>query len=309
MLRSSLLLASRSSTIRRIVENNRMTQRLVGRFVAGEGLTDALHTAHSLTANGLTVSLDHLGERVSTRVQVNGTVEAYQHLLRALTETGLAGSVEISVKLSALGQFLGADGERIALECARSICREANAAGTTVTVDMEDHTTVDSTLTILRELHTEFPWVGAVLQSYLRRTESDCAQLAAAGSRVRLCKGAYQEPATVAFPQTADVDLSYVRCLRILMASKAYPMVATHDPRLIAIAEEIARDCGRQTDEYEFQMLHGVRPEEHLRLASDGKTLRVYVPYGREWYPYFMRRLAERPANIGFFLRSLASRD
>ncbi|MDV6013751.1 proline dehydrogenase family protein [Haloechinothrix sp. LS1_15] len=319
MLRSSLLAASRSATLRRFVEHNPLAAAVVARFVAGTEPTDALGVAGELAGQGLTVSLDRLGESVTDTGEVRETVTAYRELLAALADTGLAGNVEISVKLSALGLCLPgrprqehggiADGERIALDAARQICRAAPSAGTTVTVDMEDHTTVDATLRTLRELRADFPWVGGVLQAYLRRTETDCAELATAGSRVRLCKGAYREPDSVAFGRKTDVDLSYIRCLKTLMSSKAYPMIATHDPRLIAIAEALAVEHGRAPSEYEFQMLHGVRPEEHRRLAESGHTVRVYVPYGRDWYPYFMRRLAERPANVGFFLRSLVTRS
>jgi proline dehydrogenase len=172
---------------------------------------------------------------------------------------------------------------------------------------MEDHTTTDATLEALRSLRVDFPSTGAVLQSYLRRTEADCRDLAVAGSRVRLCKGAYKEPASVAFQDPAEVDLSYVRCLKVLMAGAGYPMVATHDPRLIAITGELAKH--REKGSYEYQLLYGVRPGEQERLAAAGETVRVYVPYGDEWYGYLMRRLAERPANLTFFLRALASRS
>jgi proline dehydrogenase len=180
-------------------------------------------------------------------------------------------------------------------------------AGTTVTLDMEDHTTTDATLGILRELRMDFPDTGAVLQSYLRRTEADCRDLAYAGSRVRLCKGTYKEPESVAYQSTGEVDRSYVRCLQVLMQGAGYPMVATHDPRLVAIAGRLAEH--RDPGTYEYQMLYGIRPAEQRRLAAAGETVRVYVPYGDEWYGYLMRRLAERPANLTFFLRSLATRS
>src|SRR3569833_2842604 len=185
----------------------------------------------------------------------------------------------------------------------------AEAVGATVTLDMEDHTTTDSTLGILRELRGEYPWVGAVLQAYLRRTEQDCRELSGPGSRVRLCKGAYAEPESVAFAEKSEVDKSYVRCLRVLMAGQGYPMVASHDPRMIEIAAALAEENGRKDDDHEFQMLYGIRPEEQARIAAAGSRMRVYVPYGDEWYGYFMRRLAERPANLGFFLRGLATRS
>jgi proline dehydrogenase len=180
--------------------------------------------------------------------------------------------------------------------------------GTTVTVDMEDHTTTDATLSTVRDLRVDFPWVGAVLQSHLRRTEADCRDFAGPGSRVRLCKGAYDEPASVSFKQASDVDHAYVRCLKILMAGQGLPMVATHDPRLVAIARHLAQRHGRSVDEYELQMLYGVRPHAQNDLAARGLRVRVYLPYGTEWFGYFMRRLAERPANLVFFARSLVSR-
>jgi proline dehydrogenase len=191
----------------------------------------------------------------------------------------------------------------LATDNAARICARAHTEGTTVTVDMEDHTTTDATLESVRELRRDWPRTGAVLQAYLRRTEADCAALAEPGSRVRLCKGAYDEPASVAFRERREVDESYRRCLRVLMAGEGYPMVATHDPALIQHAGELgaARD-------FEFQMLYGVRPEEQRRLAASDHRMRVYLPYGSAWFPYFMRRLGERPANVMFFLRSFASR-
>jgi proline dehydrogenase len=174
---------------------------------------------------------------------------------------------------------------------------------------MEDHTTTDATLTALAELRGEFHWVGAVVQSYLRRTESDCRALATAGSRVRLCKGAYKEPESIAYQRRDDVDASYLRCLDVLMKGDGYPMVASHDPALVAAAERLVTQASRTADSYEFQMLYGIRPDEQLRLARAGHTVRVYVPYGDDWYGYFMRRLAERPANVKFFLRALRSRS
>jgi proline dehydrogenase len=263
-----------------------------------------------LTAGGLEVTLDHLGEDTTSLDHARAVRDAYLLLLRLLADAGLTagGRAEISVKLSAVGQALGADGEKIALEHSHEICSAARSAGTTVTLDMEDHTTTDSTLAVLREVRADYPWVGAVLQAYLRRTEGDCRDLAAAGSRVRLCKGAYSEPESVAFSAALDVDLSYVRCLKVLMAGPGYPMVASHDPRLVDIAGALAVQNGRPQGSYEFQMLYGVRPDEQLRLASQGERVRVYLPYGEEWYGYLLRRMAERPANAVFFARSLMSR-
>ncbi len=232
---------------------------------------------------------------------------AYLDVLGALGDAGLTSSVEVSVKLSAVGQALPTRGDKVALENARTICRAARAHGTTVTLDMEDHTTTDATLRTLRELRKDYPETGAVVQAYLRRTETDCRDLAVEGSRVRLCKGAYEEPERVAFQSRQEVDLSYVRCLKVLMNGAGYPMVASHDPRMVAIAGDLARAAGREPGSYEYQMLYGIRPVEQQRLADAGETVRVYVPYGQEWYGYLMRRLAERPSNVAFFLRSLAT--
>jgi proline dehydrogenase len=310
VLRQVLLQASRSSALRSVVETAPGSRQVVRRFVPGTGAQDAVRACQGLLADGLTVTLDHLGEDTTDPEQARGVRDAYLDVLRQLSDAGYTGGgkVEVSVKLSAVGQALGADGEKIALENARAVCEAAAAAGTTVTLDMEDHTTTDSTLFVLRELRQDFPWVGAVLQAYLYRTEADCKDLATEGSRVRLCKGAYKEPPSVAYQSALDVDRSYVRCLSVLMAGQGYPMVASHDPRIVDIAGALAVKHRRTPADHEYQMLYGVRPEEQRRLARDGETVRVYVPYGAEWYGYLMRRLAERPANVAFFLRSLASR-
>lgn len=305
MLRPTLLAASRSIRMRRLIETTPLTKPVVSRFVAGETLSDAVHATRTLIGDRRLVTLDHLGEDTTDLSRAEQTVDAYALLLARLGQEGLAGGAEVSVKLSAIGQTLPGDGERIALDNASRICEAAAAVGTTVTLDMEDHTTTDSTLGILRELRADFPWVGAVLQAYLRRTETDCRELAHEGSRVRLCKGAYREPASVAFQNKAEVDRSYVRCLKVLMAGEGYPMVASHDPRIISIAAELSAANDRKPGDFEYQMLYGIRPDEQHRIAAAGMSMRVYVPYGGEWYGYFMRRLAERPANLAFFLRAL----
>ncbi|WP_326833844.1 proline dehydrogenase family protein [Amycolatopsis rhabdoformis] len=309
MLRAPLLAAARSRRMRALIEAVPATRSVVRRFVSGSTTADAVRAARELAADGRSITIDHLGEDTTDAAQAAVTVRAYEELLSALAEQGLAAGADVSVKLSAVGQFLPGDGEGVALENARKICAAAEAVGATVTLDMEDHTTTDSTLGILRELRGEYPWVGAVLQAYLRRTEADCRELSGPGSRVRLCKGAYAEPSSVAFEEKAEVDKSYVRCLRVLMAGEGYPMVASHDPRMIAIAQKLAADHGRKPGDHEFQMLYGIRPEEQKKIAASGRTMRVYVPCGDEWYGYFMRRLAERPANLAFFLRGLVTRS
>ena len=286
---------------------------IVRSYVPGETTSSAVDATAGLQADGLKVTLDFLGEDTLDVAQADATVAAYVDLLQALSARGLTRGAEVSVKLSAIGQFLPdaagfGGGHKVALENARTICRAARNAGTAVTLDMEDHTTTDSTLTILRELRKDFPETGAVLQAALKRTEADCRALAHEGSRVRLCKGAYLEPEDVAYVDKLEIDKSYVRCLKVLLAGEGYPMIATHDPRMVDIASSLASRYGRAAGTYEFQMLYGIRPEEQRRLAAAGETVRVYVPYGLEWYGYLMRRLAERPQNLTFFLRSLISK-
>jgi len=305
VLRAALLTASRNSTVRRLVETAPVSRDVVRRFVAGTSIDDAIRVTGTLAAAGLRVSLDRLGEDTTEAGHADATTKAYVTLLQQLAEHELASVTEVSVKLSAVGQALD---EAMARDNAATICTAAAAAGTTVTVDMEDHTTTDSTLSVIRDLRADFPWVGAVIQAYLHRSEADCRDLAVAGSRVRLCKGAYREPASVAFQSRQSVDRSYVRCLRVLMQGDGFPMVATHDPRLIAITQRFVADTGRAQGSYEYQMLYGIRPNEQRRLAGAGEAMRVYVPYGDEWYGYLMRRLAERPSNVTFFLRSLATK-
>ncbi|WP_405084735.1 proline dehydrogenase family protein [Microbispora sp. NBC_01389] len=300
MLGSLLLAGSRSPLARRAVSGFPLTRKVVDRFVAGESAADAVEAARRLTGSGLSVTIDHLGEEVRDSGAAVSAAKAYVSLLEALGPLGLGDRAEASVKLSAVGQALDPG---LALENARQICAAARECGSTVTLDMEDHTTVDATLGALRALREDFPETGVAIQAYLFRSEADCRDLA--GSRVRLVKGAYAEPASVAHQRGADVDRAYVRCLRVLMAGSGHPMVATHDDRLMAIAESLAVSAGRGPDDYEFQMLYGIRADRQAALAAAGSRVRVYVPYGDDWYGYFMRRLAERPANVAFFLRAL----
>jgi proline dehydrogenase len=308
VLRQPLLMLARSDKVKQLITGMPVSNGIVARYVPGESTDEAVRASGFLIASGLHVTLDFLGEDTLDREQADHTVAAYLDVLRALSEEGLSRNAEVSVKLSAIGQALPHQGHKIALENARTICRAARNAGTTVTLDMEDHTTTDATLATLRELRKDFPETGAVLQAYLHRTEADCRALAYEGSRVRLCKGAYDEPDSVAFQGRTDVDRSYVRCLKVLMAGQGYPMIATHDPRLVSIASSLASRYGRGAGSYEFQMLYGIRTEEQLRLVDAGETVRVYIPYGTEWYGYLMRRLAERPQNLTFFVRSLISK-
>lgn len=310
LMRQTLLGMSRNDQLRQVIERAPVSRDVVRRFVGGTATSEALGVVTELVDTHRLVTVDYLGEDTVDPAMAEHTRDAYLEMLAALSEAGLTenGTVEVSLKLSALGQALGRDGNKIALENAQTICRAAAHAGTTVTLDMEDHTTTDMTLSVLHDLRQDWPWVGAVLQSYLYRTEQDCRDLATAGSRVRLCKGTYKEPESVAYQDKAEVDKAYVRCLKILMEGEGYPMIASHDPRLIEIATVLADKAERAADSFEYQMLLGIRPEEQLRLAASGARMRVYVPYGDEWYGYLMRRMAERPANLGFFLRGLATR-
>ncbi|MEU4559972.1 proline dehydrogenase family protein [Actinoplanes sp. NPDC023936] len=294
MLRSLFLAAAGSSRLERLVESAPVSKGFVRRFIAGSA-GDALRVSRELADDGLAVTLDHLREDTRTAEQAAAVRQEYVTILGRLREAGLTPAAEVSLKLSALGQRID---EKLALEHAHAICAAAAEAGTTVTLDAEDHTTTDAMFETLLELRRDFPETGATLQAHLRRTEGDCRELATAGSRVRLCKGAYAEPESVAFQSALDVDKSFVRCLNILMSGEGYPMVATHDPRLIAIGEDRARWFDRSTGEYEFQLLYGVRPDEQARLAAGGHTVRVYLPYGDQWYGYLMRRIAERPVRV-----------
>jgi proline dehydrogenase len=308
MLRRALLGVSRSRKIKNLVTTAPITAGVVERFIAGETSDDVVAVTRRLVGAGLLVSIDHLGEDTTDPAHADAVVVAYLDLLTKLRESGLSASAEVSIKLSALGQHLR-DGPQLALENAELICRAARMADTAVTLDMEDHTTTGSTLEILHTLRKEYPDTGAVLQAYLYRTEDDCRDLAVAGSRVRLCKGAYAEPETVAFQDRQEIDRSYVRCMKILMAGKGCPMLATHDPTLIDIGLKLAADHGRAPADFEFQMLYGIRPTEQQRLARLGHPVRVYVPYGTDWYGYLVRRLAERPSNLRFFARSLITKN
>ena len=312
-LRPAIMAASRREGLRRAAEGMPVTRRVVHRFVPGETIGSALNSVAALRESGRLVSIDYLGEDVCDADDADAAVRTYLDLIENLGHLGdPAGDairpLEVSVKLSALGQSLKRDGCKIARENAWSICDAAQRAGVWVTVDAENHTTTDSTLSIVRDLRAEFPWLGTVLQAYLRRTLGDCAEFAASGARIRLCKGAYDEPASVAHRGPDDVTDSYLACLRVLMTGSGYPMVASHDPAIIDAIPDMVRESGRGTGDFEYQMLYGIRDDEQRRLADAGNQVRVYVPFGTQWYGYFMRRLAERPANLTFFLRALAQR-
>lgn len=307
MLGPVILAASRSDRMRRLISAAPVTKQVVDRFIPGETVDDIVPIIGDLTAKGLELTMDVVGEDITTPEQAGAARDAYLSLIDHLRDLDLGEKVEMSVKLSMFGQALDG-GHELALANVRPVVEAAAAIGTTVTLDAEDHTTLDSMFAIHEELRKDFPQTGCVIQAYLFRTEADARRLAAAGSRVRLVKGAYKEPAEVAYQQKHETDKAYVRILRILMEGEGYPMIGSHDPRLIAIAQELAHQAGRKPNEYEFQMLYGIRGDEHLRLAAEGHRMRVYTAYGTDWYGYFMRRLAEKPANLRFFLRSMVSK-
>ena len=310
-LRPVILAAGRGDGLRHAAERLPVTRKVVQRFVPGETIVSALDSVAALRSSGRCVSIDYLGEDVTDADDAGAAVRVYLDLIDHLARFGDQAAVrplEVSLKLSALGQSLDRDGEKIARENAFAICEAARRAGVWVTVDAEDHTTTDSTLRIVRDLRPEFGWLGVALQAYLRRTLGDCEEFAAAGARIRLCKGAYDEPAAVAYRDPAAVTAAYLRCLRVLMAGSGYPMVASHDPAIIEAVPALAREAGRAATDFEYQMLYGIRDGEQRRLTACGNRVRVYVPFGTQWYGYFMRRLAERPANLTFFLRALARR-
>ena len=311
MLRRILLAASASQRFRKLVTTAPVARDVVRRFVAGDSAADALSATRQLIADGLAVTIDHLGEDTTDPEQAAGVAAEYVALLERLAGAGLTegGRAEVSVKPTAVGLGLAEHGEKTAAENIARICAAARAAGTTVTLDMEDHTRIEPTLRLVGEIRKDYPDLGCVLQSYLRRTPGDCEALAVPGSRVRLCKGAYRAPDALAFAARSEVDRAYARCMRILLSGPGYPMLATHDPRLIAVAQTLAARAERDAASFEYQMLYGVRPVEQRRLAAAGALVRVYLPYGSDWYGYLVRRMAERPANLAFFLRALSSRS
>ncbi|MFF7794301.1 proline dehydrogenase family protein [Streptomyces sp. NPDC007991] len=307
MLGPVILAASRSDRMRHLVSAAPVTKQVVDRFIAGEDVDDVVPVIRELTEQGLELTMDVVGEDITNPAQAAAARDSYLELIDRLKPLELGTRAEMSVKLSMFGQALDG-GHELALANVRPVVEAAAEIGTTVTLDAEDHTTLDSMFAIHEELRKDFPQTGCVIQAYLFRTESDARRLAANGSRVRLVKGAYKEPGSVAYLGQHEIDRAYVRILRTLMEGEGYPMIGSHDPRLIAIGQELAHRAGRKLDEYEFQMLYGIRTEEHLRLAREGHRMRVYTAYGTDWYGYFMRRLAEKPANLRFFARSMLTK-
>ncbi|MBT8226041.1 MAG: proline dehydrogenase [Dactylosporangium sp.] len=305
MLRSVILAAARSHRAERLIETVPLTRGMARQFIAGEDVQTALATTTGVVEGGLAATLDLLRADAGTLVDAEEARADYERLLVALTRSELTPSAEISVRLSVLGFGLGWE---VAFEHTHAICARASEAGTTVTLEAEHAAATDAVLDILDRLWTDFPTTGVVLPAALRRTEADCRELAAAGARVRLCKKATAEPESVAYQTRHDIDRSFVRCLNVLLSGGAYPLIATHDARLIAIAEDRAKWFNRTRDQFEFQLAHGIRPAEQHRLAAVGYTVRVYLPFGEHWYAYLMSRFADRPSKAGLLYQALRSR-
>jgi proline dehydrogenase len=300
LLRALFLWASQRRSLEWLVRHLPLSRAAVRRFVAGETLADVLPKLERLRAAGIATTVDLLGESVPSADAARAAADRYLEAIDALAKRGL--DVNVSLKLTQMG--LGVD-EALCHENVDRICAHAKERNGFVRVDMEDHTRTDVTLSIVRDLFARHGNVGAVIQSYLRRSAEDVADLDRRGIRVRLCKGAYNEPPSVAFATKPEVDRSYAQLMEEVLTNGTYPALATHDDRLIARATSFADRNGLERARFEFQMLYGIRRDLQERLVADGWTVRVYVPFGSQWYPYFMRRLAERPANVVFLLRSI----
>ena len=306
VLRSAFIALSRNRHLRGFLERSSIGTKLSSRFIAGMEIEDALRVAEAVSRQGMSVTLDSLGESVTSETEAHRAADVYHQLLNLIAARKLNSN--ISVKLTQMGLTLDpALAESIAL----SLAQHAHSTGSFVRIDMEDSSLTQVTLDIVRRLHA-LPdlrdAIGIVIQAYLYRSRADIEQLIAEGIRVRLCKGAYKEPASVAFPRKADVDASYIQLSQTLLQSPIYHGLATHDEAMIAAAKSFARQHGIAPSRFEFQMLYGVRRDLQRKLIAEGYNVRVYVPFGREWYPYFMRRLAERPANVLFIAKNMLRR-
>ncbi|HEV2705370.1 MAG TPA: proline dehydrogenase family protein [Pyrinomonadaceae bacterium] len=300
--RNALLYLSRQERLKDFATRFSPFKKMTTRFVAGEDIDETVRAIRELNAHGCTASFDHLNESVTEESETEEEVREYLRILARIDETGIRSNV--SIKLTQFG--LEIDPE-LAYRNARRVVEDAARRGNFVRVDMEASNVTQVTLELFRRLRAEFGLndVGIVVQSYLRRTYDDVQELLKIPARIRLCKGAYNEPPEVAFPDKKDVDENYIRVMRVLLSSGIYHGIATHDPRMIDATLEHAQREGISKEEFEFQMLYGVRRDLQLQLARDGYRMRVYVPYGKHWYPYFMRRLAERPANVWFVLKNM----
>jgi proline dehydrogenase len=300
--RSALIYLSRQEGLKDFATRFRPFKKLTTRFVAGETIDETIHFIRELNAEGCSASFDHLNESVTSAAEASEEVAEYLSILAKIDETGIRSNV--SIKLSQFGLTLDPE---LAYKNARRIVEEAHRRGNFVRVDMEDSKVTQVTIDLFKRLREEFGLddVGIVLQSYLRRTYEDAQQLVKLSARIRICKGAYDEPPEVAFPDKKDVDENYIRVMQLLLSSGIYHGIATHDPKMIEATINFAGREGIGKESFEFQMLFGVRRDLQRQLARDGYNMRVYVPYGKHWYPYFMRRLAERPANIWFVIKNL----
>jgi proline dehydrogenase len=300
MSRTLLLELAKSPRLRRWITSNGAARRLAQRFVPGEDLALAIEAARRCNRAGMTVSLDHLGENVLNREDAERARMAYTGVLDCIAVNHLDANV--SLKLTHLGLDLG---DEFCSEQLRIVTQRAAALQNFVRVDMEGSAYTERTLGIVRQARAETDAVGAVIQAYLYRSEQDIRNLLSIGCRIRLVKGAYKESSQIAFPRKRDVDANYVKLMRLLLPSDVYHALATHDPNMIDAAMRFAAERGIAKDKFEFQMLYGIRTDLQRRLVRDGYRVRVYIPFGRDWFPYLMRRLAERPANLFFFVKHL----
>jgi len=299
MLRSILLKLSESKGFAHWVTRNATTRRLSHRFVAGETLEEALEAARACNEQGMLATLDYLGENVNTTADAQKARDAYLEIFERIAQEKL--NANVSCKLTQLGlDFSSEFCEGLVL----SIAERAASYDSFLRIDMEGSAYTERTIELVRRVRAQTPAVGTVIQSYLYRSESDINQLLGVGCRIRLCKGAYKEPVDVAYPRKTDADANYVRLMRMLLPSGFYHGIATHDPRMIAQTIRWAAEKQISKDDFEFQMLYGIRRDLQRRLVRDGYRLRIYIPYGQDWFPYVMRRLAERPANLMFFVRN-----
>jgi proline dehydrogenase len=299
MLRSILLKFSESKSFAHWVTTNATTRRMSHRFVAGETLEEALQVARACNDAGMHATLDYLGENVSTIGDAQEARDAYLEIFDRIAQERLHANV--SCKLTQLGLDLSAD---LCEGLVHSIAERAAAYDSFLRIDMEGSAYTQRTVDLVKRVRAQTPTVGTVIQSYLYRSESDVNDLLSVGCRIRLCKGAYREDVEVAYPRKADVDGNYIRLMRMLLPSGFYHGIATHDPKMIAATIRWAAEKQISKDDFEFQMLYGIRTDLQRQLVRDGYRLRIYIPYGRDWFPYVMRRLAERPANLMFFLRN-----
>ena len=301
--RSLFIALSRNRLLRHLGERSSLGVKLSSRFVAGMEIDDALRVAETVNNQGMSVSLDSLGESVTSEAEAHRAAEVYHRLLDAIAERKL--NANVSVKLTQMGLLVS---RGLAERIAENLVQHARSVNNFVRIDMEDSSLTQVTLDIVRRLHAKACLrgaVGIVIQSYLYRSEADVEQLLADGIRIRLCKGAYKEPPEVAFPKKSDVDANYIRLACKLLDSPIYHGLATHDEAMITEARSFAAQHAIDPSRYEFQMLFGVRRDLQRQLVQQGCNVRVYVPFGQEWYPYFMRRLAERPANVFFLAKNL----